>query len=237
VDHADYGVWRTNFGRTGVGLAADGNGNGKIDAADYVVWRKSLPAPVAGYAVAVDGNGLEDAGDTAMNWGSVGETPTMSAQDSTDSWILRQASSSNASRPAFYMGQEPLSTVTWQVHDVDNIGRAEEVNSAPPIALILQTSAWEFSGRLKRQREVQSPAPEAQDRALIALLDVSHASRNLCWSQIGSDDLLFGAGHKSPHCNSPSRDLLVEELFAVSDENDSEPELAVSDETNMTPGH
>jgi hypothetical protein len=37
VDIHDYMVWRGLFG--GGGLAADGSGNGVVDAADYVVWR------------------------------------------------------------------------------------------------------------------------------------------------------------------------------------------------------
>jgi hypothetical protein len=39
VDAADYVVWRDTLGQTGLGLAADGNGNSQIDAGDYNVWR------------------------------------------------------------------------------------------------------------------------------------------------------------------------------------------------------
>jgi hypothetical protein len=40
VNENDRGFWRANFGSTsGVGLQADGNGNGIVDSADYVVWR------------------------------------------------------------------------------------------------------------------------------------------------------------------------------------------------------
>ncbi len=35
VDAADYVVWRDTLGQSGVGLAADGNGDSQIDAADY----------------------------------------------------------------------------------------------------------------------------------------------------------------------------------------------------------
>ena len=40
VDHGDYSAWRHNFGSTN--SAADGNGNGVVDAADYVLWRKIM---------------------------------------------------------------------------------------------------------------------------------------------------------------------------------------------------
>ena len=38
LPHAgDYTVWRDSLGRTGTGLAADGNINGAIDAGDYAI--------------------------------------------------------------------------------------------------------------------------------------------------------------------------------------------------------
>jgi hypothetical protein len=39
VDAADYVMWRHTVGQSGFGLAADGNGDGKVSAEDYVVWR------------------------------------------------------------------------------------------------------------------------------------------------------------------------------------------------------
>ena len=39
VDAADYTVWRNSLGRTGTGLAADGNGDDKITVSDYQVWK------------------------------------------------------------------------------------------------------------------------------------------------------------------------------------------------------
>ena len=39
VNAADYAVWRKSFGKIGVALAADGNGNKRIDIGDYEVWR------------------------------------------------------------------------------------------------------------------------------------------------------------------------------------------------------
>jgi len=39
VNVADYDAWRSAFGRSGPDLAADGNGDERIDAADFVLWR------------------------------------------------------------------------------------------------------------------------------------------------------------------------------------------------------
>jgi hypothetical protein len=43
VDFADYDFWKSHFGDTsGIGLQADDNGNGIVDAADFTVWRDNL---------------------------------------------------------------------------------------------------------------------------------------------------------------------------------------------------
>jgi hypothetical protein len=42
VDAADYIVWRRTLGRTGAGLAADGDWSGIVDAGDYRVWRANI---------------------------------------------------------------------------------------------------------------------------------------------------------------------------------------------------
>jgi hypothetical protein len=42
VDGADYVVWRRTLGRTGAGLAADGDWSGKVDAGDFRVWRANF---------------------------------------------------------------------------------------------------------------------------------------------------------------------------------------------------
>jgi len=54
VTPADHAVWRDDYGvafNAAAGLtpslAADGNGDGRIDAADYVLWRSRAAAPVA----------------------------------------------------------------------------------------------------------------------------------------------------------------------------------------------
>ncbi|MGL4511848.1 MAG: ELWxxDGT repeat protein [Lacipirellulaceae bacterium] len=45
VDPQDGAVWATHYGATsGVGLAADGNGDGFVNAADYTVWRDNFVA-------------------------------------------------------------------------------------------------------------------------------------------------------------------------------------------------
>ncbi len=48
VDQNDRTFWATHFGATaGLGLQADGNNNGAVDAADYNIWRDNLTAPSA----------------------------------------------------------------------------------------------------------------------------------------------------------------------------------------------
>ncbi len=42
VDAADYVVWRNTMGQTGVGLAADGNGDNQITSDDFTVWRSKF---------------------------------------------------------------------------------------------------------------------------------------------------------------------------------------------------
>ncbi len=50
VDLADYNVFKSTYGSVGVGLAADGNGDGVVDAADYTVWRDSPELSLATFA-------------------------------------------------------------------------------------------------------------------------------------------------------------------------------------------
>ena len=42
VDTADYTVWRDSLGKTGIGLAADGDNNHVVDAADYDIWKSNF---------------------------------------------------------------------------------------------------------------------------------------------------------------------------------------------------
>jgi hypothetical protein len=44
VDSDDYLVWKSEYGMSGDGLDADGNGDGIVNAADYAVWRSNLGA-------------------------------------------------------------------------------------------------------------------------------------------------------------------------------------------------
>lgn len=50
VDLADYEVFESTYGSVGAGLAADGNGDGVVDAADYTVWRDSPELSLASVA-------------------------------------------------------------------------------------------------------------------------------------------------------------------------------------------
>ncbi len=59
VDQADYAVWRSSYGATGQGLAADGNGDLVVDTADYAVWRDNVgqSTVVAAPAVSLSSKG------------------------------------------------------------------------------------------------------------------------------------------------------------------------------------
>ncbi|HVT28324.1 MAG TPA: Ig-like domain-containing protein, partial [Lacipirellulaceae bacterium] len=73
VDSQDYQTWRSNFGATsGPALAADGSGNGIVDAADYVLWRKHASTGGAG------------AGSAAAAASNLAPESTVSAASSTD---------------------------------------------------------------------------------------------------------------------------------------------------------
>jgi beta-glucanase (GH16 family) len=54
VDAADYLVWRQSNGQSGIGLPADGSGNGSIGQEDYDAWKLNFgnPAPPAASAIA-----------------------------------------------------------------------------------------------------------------------------------------------------------------------------------------
>jgi hypothetical protein len=48
VDAADYIVWRETSGQSGVGLAADGNGDNQVNTADFSYWRSKFGQTVLG---------------------------------------------------------------------------------------------------------------------------------------------------------------------------------------------
>ena len=47
VDGADFQVWRSDYGSTGMALRSDGNTDEVVDGADYTVWRDNLGATAA----------------------------------------------------------------------------------------------------------------------------------------------------------------------------------------------
>ena len=63
VDDSDYAMWKANFGKSTLppGLTGDYNHNGIVDAADYSVWRDSLGS-TTNLAADGNGNGTIDAG-------------------------------------------------------------------------------------------------------------------------------------------------------------------------------
>jgi hypothetical protein len=50
ADNLDYTLWRSSFGQTGFGRAADGTGNQAVDAADFILWRKNATGAGSGAA-------------------------------------------------------------------------------------------------------------------------------------------------------------------------------------------
>jgi len=48
IDAADYTVWRDSLGKTGTGLAADGNGDNVVNDADYLIWKQNFGSAGAG---------------------------------------------------------------------------------------------------------------------------------------------------------------------------------------------
>lgn len=42
VDTADYELWASTYGDSGLSIASDGNGDGVVNAADYSIWRDNL---------------------------------------------------------------------------------------------------------------------------------------------------------------------------------------------------
>lgn len=100
VDAADYSAWKKYFGATsGVGLLADGNGDGVVNLADYTVWRDNLgavaPVPILALSTAV-----EDASQEA-----VGASPSIdlrgmrstSREDAFENWDTSNAEDSSES--------------------------------------------------------------------------------------------------------------------------------------------
>jgi hypothetical protein len=55
VDGADYVVWRKMNGQDGIGLDADGSGNGSVGTEDYGVWSENFSGSVLPGAAAIAG--------------------------------------------------------------------------------------------------------------------------------------------------------------------------------------
>ena len=110
VNQNDYGVWRSNFGSRD-SLAADGNGNDKVDAADYVIWRKAQSAALAtgaSAAAAVAAPAIntvveppaEPSPDAALQEPQVAAAPLVTTPARLLSRPTFRPSSRTASRPA-----------------------------------------------------------------------------------------------------------------------------------------
>lgn len=88
VDTDDHAVWVAAYGTSGVGLDADGNGDGVIDAADYTVWRDNLPFVQAGD---YDSDGDVDLDDYTVWSSSYGTTGSELGADGNGDGIVDAA--------------------------------------------------------------------------------------------------------------------------------------------------
>lgn len=89
VETADYGVWRSYFGRSlfTAGAGADGNADGLIDLADYTIWRNHLGASIPAQ---------QEAPSTALSSPSA-ESP-ISAATSDAAFALYESPEANSSK-------------------------------------------------------------------------------------------------------------------------------------------
>ena len=92
VDQADYELWKSQFGQSGTGLAADANQDGTVDISDFTIWRNHIGTTAADYAaaqiVAVPGDynsdGVVDTDDYQVWKSQYGMTGNLSADGNQD---------------------------------------------------------------------------------------------------------------------------------------------------------
>jgi hypothetical protein len=60
VDAADYTVWRNSLGTTGIGLAADGDGDSMITQLDYDIWKANFGTTAGGGASSIQNSAVPE---------------------------------------------------------------------------------------------------------------------------------------------------------------------------------
>jgi hypothetical protein len=205
VNNLDYSTWRSSFGQTGAGLAADGNGNGVVDAADYVLWRAALGNTVPASSAA-DGNGdgvinQPDYQVWRSNFGSTLPLPSFAAgaaqmellADSADR-PSRAATVSLSARservPALSIGapQTLLRSNTW--FDPIRLGhRSSDAGtvSYPPLAALQPVSSGNVNLVLIRSRAISDhdDTPLHSDALDVAFSEVGDPSDSADWACLG----------------------------------------------------
>lgn len=89
VDAADYTIWRSELGASGLGLTADANGDRVVDEADFRLWRANYNAgqPLTGLAGDFNQDGVVDAADYTVWRRSLSDPSDFSADANSDGFV------------------------------------------------------------------------------------------------------------------------------------------------------